>query len=187
MAMFLLGDSILHDAHLENTPLFKDRLVYNLSYPGASSSSIINSLKEKKGVAENYEIVSSSTLFWHCGVNDFICGEPISTIVNNFYNMMLIMAKLKKSNLIFLEVLEISKQANNNFINADQSPHVLKKIQDLNNIMSNRSSVDGFTFLSGYNRIINSDFLMGNYSYDGVHLNKYGYDIFCEVIINSLM
>lgn len=161
MKKILIGDSLFE--YLGEGESYK-----NFGMAGDTTNGVLNRLWFVEGIEEAEEI------YLLVGVNDLLSGSSVDVLKSTYLNLIENILDLNK-NLKVVSLLPVA----GNFI----SPEIINEhVRDFNRFLKNQSNILNLEYIDVHSKLLCGEYLCGQYSTDGVHLNREGKEILKECI-----
>ncbi len=172
-----LGDSITEFWSVHLPEFFTKNPYHNRGISGQTSPQIL--LRFRADVIE----LKPKKVVILAGVND-IAGNTgyasLQMICNNLYSMIEL-AHVHQIQVVLCSILPA------NFLPWKTKENPSQKIKELNQILSNYAQKNNIQFVNYYPHMVDqNDGMLANYTDDGVHPNKNGYQIMTNIITQAL-
>ncbi|WP_282015702.1 GDSL-type esterase/lipase family protein [Marinifilum flexuosum] len=163
MKITFLGDSLTCAGRWDD--FFPNHDVFNHGVPGEKSNEILlrlpGMLDEKPDV-----------LFVMMGINDLGDGIETTLIIENYSKLIKQVRKAANIKMVVQSVLPV------NFHLFSTDAFDSEKIRDINKLLKSLCEEENITFVDLYSSFSTySNELMREYTYDGLHLNDAGYQV----------
>lgn len=170
-----IGDSITDGYHLNNHYNDLPLATYNRGIGGDVTSGVIARLKTS--VID----LKPSKVIMMIGINDINSGRTNDEIMANYKTIIEgIQTKLPATEIICESVLPMDSRVTAWGIDL---PNAIQKIKDLNARIKTYVESKGILFVDLFTHFKDeNDQLIPSYSYDGVHPNAAGYDVWTSVL-----
>src|SRR5690554_1323746 len=163
-SIVMLGNSITYEC--EWNELLKRPDVINRGIPGDMVKSMLNR-------SQDLLLGPRNTVVLMAGINDILYGNEPTAFINDYYNLILFLAKTSKP-----IVMSTLYTANN--INAN------KRVDELNELIKHFCNEQGILWIDLNKHLATNNKLRLYYTYDGVHLNGPAYTIWANLIMPHL-
>lgn len=165
-----LGDSITRNGEWDE--LFNDQDIINRGINGDTSAGILKRI-------DSITILKPQKIFIMMGINDFSKSKSIDSVMENYKKVIKKIQNDSPDTKIYIQsVLPI---------NIKDSLVKPTTIIDFNNQLKSFSIQEGINYIDLYSSFVDADqHLIKKYTFDGVHVNGDGYELWKSKIVNYI-